>query len=150
MLIWPSRVRNTPVGMLVGWSLPACSGTSLRDQPARRLEIEHRDLRRQQRAFDPLALARHLALQQRDEDAHRAEDAGRQIGDRDADAHRPLSRQAGDRHQPAHALRDLVEAGAVAIRPALPEARDAGIDEARVERLQRLVVDAEPVFTSGR
>ena len=29
MLIWPSDVGNTPVGMPVGWSLPACGATSL-------------------------------------------------------------------------------------------------------------------------
>ena len=51
-----------------------------------------------------------------------------QVGDRDADAHRALARQAGDRHQPAHALRDLVEARPLAIRPVLAEARDAGVD----------------------
>ncbi len=28
MLMWPSAVGNTPVGMLVGWLLPACLGTS--------------------------------------------------------------------------------------------------------------------------
>ncbi len=28
MLMWPSAVSKTPVGMLVGWSLPACLGTS--------------------------------------------------------------------------------------------------------------------------
>src|SRR4051794_38089229 len=28
ILMWPSRVGNTPVGMLVGWSLPAWPGTS--------------------------------------------------------------------------------------------------------------------------
>ncbi len=29
MLMWPSAVLNTPVGMPVGWSLPACGGISL-------------------------------------------------------------------------------------------------------------------------
>jgi len=28
MLMWPSAVLNTPVGIAVGWLLPACSGTS--------------------------------------------------------------------------------------------------------------------------
>ena len=39
--------------------------------------------------------------------------------------------------------------GAVAIRPALPETGDAGVDQARVDRLQRLVVDAEAGFHVG-
>src|SRR5438105_4475925 len=30
MLMWPSGVLNTPVGMLVGWLLPAWHGTSPR------------------------------------------------------------------------------------------------------------------------
>src|SRR5208282_6720804 len=40
----------------------------------------------------------------------------------------------------------LVEAGAVAVGPVLAEAGDAGIDEAGVERLQALVIDAETEF----
>ena len=28
MFTTPSEVRNSPVGMVVGWSLPACFGTS--------------------------------------------------------------------------------------------------------------------------
>ena len=79
----------------------------------------------------------------------RAKMPAREIGDRDADAHRALARQAGDRHQPAHALRDLVEARPLAIGPVLAEARDAGVDEARVERLQALVIDAEPELHVG-
>ena len=67
----------------------------------------------------------------------------RQIGHRNADAHRPTPGHPGDRHQPAHALRDLVEARTVAIRPVLPEAGDAGIDDPRIDRLQALVIDPE-------
>ena len=149
MLIWPSRVRNTPVGMLVGWSLPACSGTSR--------AISQRAAWKSSIAICAASseLSTHWPWpetsrsKQRDENAHRAEDPGRQIGDRNADAHRPLPRQAGNRHQPAHALRDLVEARAVAIRPALPETGDAGVDQARVDRLQRLVVDAKAGFHVG-
>ena len=73
-----------------------------------------------------------------------AQQSGRQIGDRNADAHRPLPGQAGDRHQPAHALRDLVEARALAIRPVLAEAGNAAEDDALVDLLQALIVDAEP------
>ena len=61
----------------------------------------------------------------------------------------PLARQAGDRHQPAHALRDLVEARPVRVRPVLPEARDAGIDEPRIDRGERLVIDAEALLHVG-
>ena len=60
------------------------------DQPARGLEIEHEDLRLQQRGRDLLALAGLLPLEQRDQDAERGEQSGAQVGDRNADAHRPL------------------------------------------------------------
>ena len=77
-----------------------------------------------------LPLARLLALEQRRENAERAEQSGGEIGDRDADAHRPLPGQAGDRHQPAHALRDLIEARPAGVRPVLAEAGDAAVDDA--------------------
>src|SRR5712672_2514606 len=116
------------------------------DQIARRLEVEHEDLGLQQRCLDVLALARLLALQERGENTHRAGQSGRQVGDRDADPHRPLAGQAGDRHQPAHALGDLVEARPRRIGAALAEARDAAIDDARIDLAQILVVDAEPLL----
>ena len=81
--------------------------------------------------------------------AHGGVVAAREVGDRDADAHRPLARQPGDRHQAAHALRDLVEARPVGVGPVLAEARQAHVDEARVDLAQGLVVDAEPVLHVG-
>ena len=149
MLICPSEVANTPVGMLVGWLLPACPGTSCADRPARRLEVQHGDLRAEQGTGHPLALAGLLAFQQRDQDAHGGEDAGGQVGDRNADAHRSLPRQAGDRHQPAHALGDLIEAGTIAIRPVLAEPGNRGIDQPLVDLAQRFVIDAEAELHVG-
>src|SRR6185503_10011382 len=67
-------------------------------------------------------------------------------GDGRAGAHRALPGQAGYRHQPAHALRDLVEAGTVAVGAVLAEARDAGEDDPRVQLLERLEVYAEAVL----
>ena len=96
-----------------------------------------------------MPLAGFLALDQRDRDAVGAEDAGAQIGNRDADAHGSLTGQPGDRHQAAHALRNLVEARAQAIRSVLAVAGDAGIDQARIDRGHRLVADAKPVFDIG-
>ena len=83
---------------------------------------------------------------QRCQNAERAEQSGAEIGDRDADAHRALPGQAGDRHQSAHALRDLVVAGPVAIGAVLAEAGDAGEDNALVEFAQGVVIDAKPVL----
>ena len=99
-------------------------------QPARALEIEHENLRLQQRGLHVLALAGFFALQQRRENAERRKQSGAEIGNRDADAHRSLPRQARDRHQPAHALRDLVEARAAGIRAGLAETGDRRVDEA--------------------
>src|SRR5207302_1168475 len=62
------------------------------------------------------------------------------------DPHRALTRQAGDRHQPAHALGDLVDTRPLRIRPALAEPGNAAIDNAWVDLLHRLVINAEPVF----
>ena len=87
-----------------------------------------------------------LAGEQRHQDAERAIDAGGQVGDGDADAHRPLPRLARDRHEAAHSLRDLIEAGPLLVGTVLPEAGDAGIDEARIEGGEALVIDAEPVL----
>ena len=135
--------------MPVGWSLPAWPGHLARHRPARGLEVEHGDLRLQQRGLHPLALARDVALDEGDERTHGGVVAAGQVGDGDADAHRSLARQPGDRHQAAHALRDLVEARPIAVGTVLAEARQAHIDEARIDLAQRLVVEAEPVLHVG-
>ena len=118
-------------------------GDVLFHQPARGLEIQHEDLRLQQRGLHPLALAGNVALQQRGEDADGAEQPGGEVGDGDADPHRALAGRAGDRHQPAHALRDLIEARPLVVGAVLAEAGDAAIDDARVDLAQALIVDAE-------
>ncbi len=68
---------------------------------------------------------------------------GCEIGHGNADPHRAFAGRAGDRHQPAHALRDLIEAGALVIGAVLAEAGNTAIDEARIDLLQALIVDAE-------
>ena len=94
----------------------------------------------------PLALARGLALDQRDQNALRQEDSRAQVRDRNPDSHRALARNAGDRHQAAHALGDLVDARAIAVRAGLAETRDAAVDDAWVEHTEGLVVDAQALF----
>ena len=64
MLMWPSAVANTPVGNAGRMIVARLLRHLVRNRPARRLEIQHRDLRRQQRALHPLALARLLAFEQ--------------------------------------------------------------------------------------
>jgi hypothetical protein len=114
------------------------------------LEVQHGDLRLQERGLHPLPFAGDVAFEQRDERAHGGVVAAREVRDRHADAHRPLARQPGDGHQAAHALGYLVEARPVAVGAVLAEAGQAHVHEARVDLAQRLVIEAEPVFTSGR
>ena len=104
------------------------SGDLAFDQPARRLEIHHRDHRREQRALHPLAFAGTAALLQRNQYPERGEQSGAEVRNRDAGAHRALAGQARYPHQATHALRDLVEPGAVAIRSVLAESGDARVD----------------------
>ena len=118
-------------------------------QVAGGLEVQHLDLCLEQRGLHPLPFPRHFTLQQRHQNALRAEDAGAEISDRDADAHRPLPRQPGDRHQAAHALRYLIEAGPQSIRTVLAEAGNAAIDDAWIDLAAGLIVDAEAVLHIG-
>ncbi len=96
-----------------------------------------------------MALAGALAAQQRQDDPIREQQTGRGVVDRDADPHRPLAGMAGDRHQSAHPLSDLVDPGPTGIGSVLAKAGDAAIDDARVDLLDRLVIDAEPVLDVG-
>jgi len=65
--------------------------------------------------------ARFFALEKRRHDAERGKEARREIRDRGTRAHRSLPGQPRDRHEAAHALRDLVEARPVAVRPSCPK-----------------------------
>src|ERR1019366_6293470 len=137
-------------GRNAGWMVVAgLPGDVLFHQPARGLKIQHEDLRLQQRSLPPLTYARDLALQKSRENPVGAEQPGREVRHRDADPHRSLARRAGDRQQPAHALRDLIEAGALVIGAILAEAGDAAVDDARIDLVQALVIDAEPRFHIG-
>src|ERR1700680_3204573 len=48
------------------------------------------------------------------------------------------------RHYAAHRLHHEVEAGAIAVRPGLPEARDRAIDETGVERGEGVEAESQP------
>src|SRR5665213_1832808 len=94
---------------------------------------------------DMLALAAiDLAVIERGEDADRGVHAGHVVDDGRTDLHRALARlavdMASDAHQAAHRLQDRVIAGAARIRPGLPKAGHRAIDDARVDRLDRIVV----------
>ncbi len=130
MLTRPSAAGKRTGGNASGMVVARLAGDLARHQPARRLEVEHEHLGLEQARLHPTPDAGAGALEQRDHDAEGQQIAGREVGDRDADAHRPLPGQTGDRHQPAHALRDLIDAGAGAVRPVLAEAADAAVDDA--------------------
>ena len=99
--------------------------------------------------MDPLATPRSFALQQGKENALPEEHPGGRVRDGNAHAHRPPAGLAGDRHQAAHPLHDLVHPRPVAVRPVLPESRDAGEDDAPVHGRERFVADAEALLDVG-
>src|SRR5262249_36632451 len=124
-------------------------GHLARDQPARRLEVEHEDLRFQQRRVHPLAATGPLALVEREQDALSQEQARRQIGDGNADPDWALPGQTGDRHQATEPLGDLIDAWSGGVWTGLAEARDAAVHDARVDRGDGIVVDAEAMLYVG-
>jgi hypothetical protein len=103
---------------------------------------EHADHRLEQRRVDDLPSPAPLALEQREADALRREDAGEQIRDRDPGARRADLRCSGQAHESAHPLRDLIESGPVAIRAVGTEARDPAVHEPREALAQ--VLGREP------
>ena len=58
-------------------------------------------------------------------------------------------RLAGHRHQPGHALRHQVEPALVRRRAGLAVARDRGVDDARVQGVQRAVIETQPAQGAG-
>ena len=88
-----------------------------------------------------------LAPVERGEDRGAGVHAGEEIDDRHSDPHRAATRhavgQAGHAHQPAHALDDVIVAGALGVRAVLPEAGDRGMDESRMRFAQRLGIEPE-------
>ena len=74
---------------------------------------------------------------------------GDDVGDGNPDPHRSAAGLASDRHQAAHPLDDLVDARPRLVGAILAEGRDAGIDQPRVDRSQRLISEAEPFLHVG-
>ncbi|MNF69735.1 hypothetical protein D3C84_516250 [compost metagenome] len=76
-------------------------------------------------------------------------DAGAQVAQGFAAAGRAGFGEAGHAHQAGHGLGDYVVRGAFRQRPVLAEAGDAGVDQPRVVRFQRLEVDAQALGHAG-
>jgi hypothetical protein len=106
------------------------------------------DLHVEQCEVDVLAHARQVARLQSGQDGGARIEAGEDVGERHADLDRARAFFAvgasGDAHETAHALHQEVVARALRIRPRVAEAGDGAIDEARVDRVRRGIV--EPVL----
>ena len=94
-------------------------------QPAGCLKIEHEHHCLQQGGLHPLSLSGTLALQQRQQDPHGAQESRGKVGDRNARAHGSLSGKARHRHQPSDPLQNLIESLTVPVRTSLAETGDA-------------------------
>ena len=90
------------------------------------------------------AAALDLDPAQRDHHRERAVEPGDHVGQRGRRQYRLAVGEAGARGIARHALDQRAEAGPVAIRPALPPARDAHDHKPRIARVQH--VRAEPHF----
>ena len=109
-------------------------------------QVQHRLLHRH---LDELALAGAAALHQRREDRHREMHAGAAVADIGAVDHRRAAGLAGHAHRPRGRLRHRLEAFVVAVRAVGAEPLDRGIDDARVELLDRVVAEPEPLHDAG-
>src|SRR6266852_1210265 len=97
----------------------------------------------QERGVHPLAEAGLRPMEKRVGDAECGEDSGREIEERDAGADGWAVGLPGDGHDAAEGLHERLVAGTVLPRAGPSERRDRAIDQARVERGQGVVAEAE-------
>jgi hypothetical protein len=97
-----------------------------------------------ERHVERLALARLVAMMQRQQHADHAVQSHAEIDQRRAHAHRPGVLRAVDAHQPGHRLHSGVVAGQAAIGTVIAEAGDVAIDQLRELRLEHLLVADAP------
>ena len=95
------------------------------------------------RRIDHLALAARPPRVQRGRDRERREHAGHHVGLGHAHHHRVAARLAGEAHDPAHPLHDEVVSGPGATGAILAEAADVTHDDARRDRADAVVGEAE-------
>ncbi len=109
--------------------------------------MDHRVLHRQ---LQPPSLAGAVALVQGAEDRRRHQHAGAGVAKGEAGLDRRAVGLAGDADRAAGGLRDHVEGEALLMRAARSEALDLAIDDARVDLLDRVVVEAEALDRARR
>ena len=109
--------------------------------------LEQRERRLHQRDVDDLAsaVAEHVAVVERREDALDGEHRGERVAERDPGARRRLAREAVDVAEPAHRLRDGREARTLGVGTGLAVAGDAGEDDARVRGREPVVAEVPPL-----
>ena len=107
------------------------------------LRVLHRDLH-------PPARSGGVALIERAQDADRQQHAGAGVAQGRPRLARPPVALAGDRHGAAAGLRDHVEGEVVLVRAAAAEPFDLAIDQARVQRVQDLPAEPQPLDGAGR
>src|SRR5262249_58320329 len=98
--------------------------------------VQHRVLHRHLQAP---ALAGGAALVEGAQDADRHQHAGPGVAERGAGLDRRAVRLARDAHRAAGSLGDHVEGEVLLVRATLAETLDLGVDDARVQRADRLV-----------
>ena len=113
-------------------------------QPVRSLVGEQGHLRIEQGQVDMLALPGAIAMLEGGENRDCCIETGSQVAYRNADLERMAIGIAGHAHQAAHSLDQEVVSALVLFRAGLSEASDRAIDQVRLHRLERRVV--EPVF----
>src|SRR3546814_1635070 len=96
------------------------------------------DLGVEQAEVDVLAEAGHATVVQRRQDRGHRVHAAHDVGDSDADLHRLALRLAGQAHDAAHALGQVVVAGARRIGAGLAEAGDRAVDQRSEEHTSEL------------
>ncbi len=114
-------------------------------QVVHRLVGQARHLHVEQRQIDVLPLPGPLAMGERGQDRGRGIEPGQHVGQRHAHFLRPGARlplaPPGHAHQPAHALDQEIVARPRRIRAGLAETCDRAIDQPRVLRPQRRLVE---------
>src|ERR1700755_2530921 len=102
-----------------------------------------------QRSIDPLPLSGRMPGDDRRLYADRGPHPSDEIPDRNADARRASVRLSSDAHEAGHALRDLIYARQMAVRPGSAKSADAGVDQPRIARREHLVGQSHLFHRAG-
>ena len=136
-------------GCRQGMAVAGARRVLIADQDPRRGGRHHRDERIEERHIDHAPAPGAFAVEEGRHDPPCREQPARDIGHRLAHHRRRPVWGAGLRHQTAHRLDDDVVGGSGGVGTGLAEPRDRGIDEPRVDLLQRIGAEAELRHDAG-